>query len=354
MFFVLLDLVQRKLFPFILLAVLGGILFGRVTGGFAFSPVLCALAAFVMIYPSLVPLPFDRLRSGFFAYREIGRSLFVNLVVSPFVAWSLGAVFLADEPALRIGLLLLALLPGGGMATTWALRSRADLPATIGIILSNLFASVVVTAFVLPLSMERLMPAASAPVSETGVCLFEETTGGALSCGMGTDGPSALSLAVPMIVIVLVPLSAAFLTEAVLVRRYGKARSDAIRERFGQASNAGLILVLFLLMSLESNRVLFEHPGLLLRSAIPVVALYAILLSGALLSAGKDCRTPRGKALVWGSFLRYVTLALGLSVSLVFQDPAYALAIIPVVLAYFVQIPLSFRLERYLGTADRG
>lgn len=349
----LLDNVRSNLFFWILGSMIAGLFVGRVTGGLPFSPYLCVLAALIMIYPSLVPLPFDRLRFGFSAYREISLSLLVNFVASPALAWFLGAVFLADYPELRIGLLLLSLLPGGGMATTWALRSKADMPASVGIIVVNLLVSILSVSLVLPIAMDRLVPPRIAVSDDAAVCVFEETTGGALSCGIGGEGTAGpFSLALPMLVIVVVPLVLAYATREAVVRRKGRARFDTVKERFGQGSNLGLAVVLFLLMSLESNRVLFEHPDLLLRAFVPVALFYLALLIVSLTLAGRDRRTPRGKALVWGSFLRYVTLSLGLAVSLVFRDPVYALSILPVALAYFVQIPLSFRLERYLDRKE--
>lgn len=350
MFLSFLDLVQKRLFFFILVAVATGLGFGFLLGGIAFSPFLCLLAAFIMIYPSLVPLPFHQLRTGFSAYREIGISLVVNFIVSPTLAYVLGALFLADHPTLRVGLLLLSLLPGGGMATTWALRSRADMPASVGIILVNLFVSIFAVSLLLPVAMNWLVPASSISVMDETVCVFEETTGGALSCGLGgADGLGMFSLALPMLVIVFVPLALAYATRAAIVRRKGTDTFESVKGRFGATSNLGLVVILFLLMALESNQTLVEHPELLLRVAFPVILFYAGLLSVSLLVAGRGRRRPRGKALVWGSFLRYITLALGLAVSLVYQDPVYALAILPVALAYFVQIPASFWLERYLA-----
>ena len=349
MFLALLNLVQKRLFFFILVAVAAGLGFGYFTGGIAFSPVLCLFAALIMIYPSLVPLPFHRLRVGFSAYREIGISLFVNFVVSPGLALLFGAVFLTEYPEFRIGLLLLSLLPGGGMATTWTLRSRADMPTSVGIILVNLFASVFAVSLLLPVSMDRLAPP-TLSVSDGTVCVFGETTGGALSCGLGgADGLGMFSLALPMVVIAIVPLILAYVTCTLIVRRKGTEYLESVKGRFGSAGNLGLVVVLFLLMALGSNQALVEHPELLLRVAFPVVLFYAGLLAVSLLVAGRTRRTPRGKALVWGSFLRYITLALGLAVSLVYQNPVYALAILPVAFAYFIQIPASFWLERYLS-----
>ena len=53
-----------------------------------------------------------------------------------------------------------------------------------------------------------------------------------------------------------------------------------------------------------------------------------------------------GRAMAWGTYLRYITLALGLAISLIYQNPEYSLAVIVVILAYLIQIPSSFWLAK--------
>jgi len=55
-----------------------------------------------------------------------------------------------------------------------------------------------------------------------------------------------------------------------------------------------------------------------------------------------------GKALVWGSYLRYITLALGLGISLIYGNSNLGGMIIIIVLSYFIQIPISFWLVKFL------
>ena len=131
----LLDNIQKFLFFWIASAIFAGLAVVYFFGGFKFTPIICLIAAIVMIYPSFVPLAFDKLPASMKNYPVIITSMVINFVVFPFLAYYIGGIFLEQEPVLRLGLLLLALLPGGGMVTTWAMKSHADMPTTIGIVI---------------------------------------------------------------------------------------------------------------------------------------------------------------------------------------------------------------------------
>ena len=82
MFLALLNLVQKRLFFFILVAVAAGLGFGYFTGGIAFSPFLCLFAALIMIYH--YRLIADRGRDGcfkaFLHNNWVGAAVFAGIV----------------------------------------------------------------------------------------------------------------------------------------------------------------------------------------------------------------------------------------------------------------------------------
>ena len=59
-----LDNIQRYLFFWVIGAITLGLLQVLYFGGYPFSPLICLLAALVMIYPSLVPLSFGNLKQA--------------------------------------------------------------------------------------------------------------------------------------------------------------------------------------------------------------------------------------------------------------------------------------------------
>lgn len=337
------SFVQRYLFWLILGAMALGLLLVRLTGGYNFTPAFCLLAALVMIYPSLVPLDFDRIKEIGSHKRLILLSIIINFIVSPSIAVVLGWFFLAQEPALWLGLILLSILPGGGMVTTWAYRSKADMPFTVGIVFANLLAAVALAPFYLTLAINKLSVLQQASSQS---CLLDAATKGAATCLFGGAGAiSPLKIAAPIGVIIIMPLILAYATQKYLGRKHNKERLTAIKQQFAAVSNLGMLLVLFVLMGIDQNVIIFERPDILVKAIVPLTLFYISSLSISLLLYRRRGGA-EGKALAWGTFLRYITLALGLAISLIYQSPEYGLTVIMVIVAYLVQIPSSFWLAK--------
>lgn len=342
-----LSFVQRRLFWLIIFSIVLGLIFTALTGGYAFTPAVCLLAALIMIYPSLVPLEFDRIRGVGQQKRRLALTLVINFLVAPLLAAGLGYIFLQQEPGLWLGLILVSVLPGGGMVTTWAFKSKADMPLTVSIVLVNLLAAIILAPLYLTVAMNQLNLLVS-PASGQ-VCTAELVTNGAIDCLFsGAGGVSPLKITVPIVVIIIIPLVLAYLTQTRLKKAFGLQTFDKIKQQFAAASNLGMLVVLFVLMGIKNNSVIFEHPEYVLK-AIPSLLLFYIINLIISWQINKRVGGAEGRAMFWGTYLRYVTLALGLAISLLYQNPAYNLSVIMVVLAYLVQIPSSFWLAKKLS-----
>lgn len=348
----ILDNIQRRLLWWIFGAVAVGLLGVKIFGGYAFSSAICLLAALVMIYPSLVPLDFTKLKHAHKDSKIIVISLFLNFVVSPAIALLLGYVFLQHEPALWVGLMLISLLPGGGMATTWALKSKADMPAVIGIIFVNLIAAIVIVPAALLSILQRfsqLQIPAAANLPASGTCAVSAITGGSLSCSAAQGAISPIKIIIPIVFIVVIPLILAYLTQVFIIKKKGNTYFDGLKSFFAKVSNLGMVLVLLVLMGLKSNAVIFAHPEMILSSILPLALFYLIQLFVVMAIYKKFFNNQKGRSLVWGSYLRYITLALGLSTSLIYQNPSLSVIVVIIIMAYFVQIPSSFMVAKHLS-----
>jgi ACR3 family arsenite efflux pump ArsB len=347
----LLDNIQKYLLWWIFSAVVLGLLNVKLFGGIGFSFVICLLAAGIMIYPSLVPLDFEKLRYVHENAVIIGVSLLLNFIVAPFLAALLGYVFLHAYPALWVGIMLLSLLPGGGMATTWALKSKADMPTVIGIIFTNLIAAVLIVPTALSYILNAFTRSQFANVPDSAadaVCAVGQATGGVLSCASG-GSISPMKIIVPIVFIVVVPLIMAYVTQSVIMKKRGGAYFEKVKPFFSKFSNLGMVVVLLILMSLKSNEIVFSRPEMILVSVVPLALFYLIQFAVVIAIYGRFYKNEKGRSLVWGSYLRYITLALGLVTSLIYADPSLSVVIVIVILSYFIQIPTSFLIARYLN-----
>jgi arsenite transporter len=342
-----LDNIQRYLFFWVIGAITLGLLQVLYFGGYPFSPLICLLAALVMIYPSLVPLSFGNLKQAVKKYNIIIISVFLNFVLAPLLAVLIGYIFLQNYPILWLGLILLSLLPGGGMVTTWALKSRANMSTTVGIIFFNFLAAILIAPFVLSFAFNKLGTNVLS-YSKEEACGLSEASSGVVSCGLGGDGVTPIKIALPVFFIVVVPLALAYFTQKTIKAKKGSEYFEKNKRFFGEFSNLGLIVVLFILMSLENNSILFSEPQLIFKSLIALVLFYFMTLVMPLFLYKKFFNNSDGKALIWGSYLRYITLALGLGISLIYGNNNLSGMVIIIVLSYFIQIPVSFWLTNYL------
>ena len=343
----ILDNIQKYLFLWIAGAIFSGLAVVATSGGYPFSPFICLLAALVMIYPSLVPLDFGKLKISLKDHKLIFISLFFNFLISPALALLLGYVFLNENPALWIGLILLSLLPGGGMATTWALKSRSDMPSIVGIVIFNLLAAILIAPAAISHTLDRMeIPDQSELASD--VCPIGSLSGGVMSCGLGGGEMNSAKIGLAVFFIVVIPLIMAYISQKIIVYYKNREHLERLKPVFGKASNAGLILILFILMSLENNKIIFSNPELIAQSIFPLVWYYMVIGIMTFAVYRKFFNNSKGKALFWGTYLRYITLALGLAISFIFQDPNLSTMIIPIILSYFIQIPSSFWLAKHL------
>jgi len=92
----------------------------------------------VMLFAAFVGIPLSHLREAFGNRRVVGSSLLVNFVWSPLLAVGLGAVFLRDQPALWVGLIMLLVTP----CTDWYLVftdiADGDVPLATSVLPYNL------------------------------------------------------------------------------------------------------------------------------------------------------------------------------------------------------------------------
>ena len=108
-----LNWLQKNLVWSIPLAMLAGLLFGQVADpGFLRSAILPL--TFLMVYPMMVTMNVkELLKHG--GGKLQGTALVINFLLMPAIGYGVGLLFFADQPMVRLALLLTALLPTSGM-----------------------------------------------------------------------------------------------------------------------------------------------------------------------------------------------------------------------------------------------
>lgn len=256
----------------------------------------------LMVYPMLVNFrPADAMDMS--DSRAVGLAMLLDFAVLPAVAWGLAVVFFRDQPALFVGMVLAGLFPTSGMTISWTGFAKGNVAAAVKMTVVGLIAA----SLLAPLYL-RLLAGAVIPVDMWGV--------------MQT-----------VILVVAVPMAVGMLTRKLLVKRFGVSDyKQRIAPLFPGFSTLGVLAIVFVAVGLKARMILL-NPGLLLTIAVPLVLFYAINFAISTF-AGKALLPRRDAiAVVYGTVMRNLSIALGIAVAQFGPEAALVLAA-----AYIIQV----------------
>ncbi|MHB9003386.1 MAG: arsenic resistance protein [Coriobacteriia bacterium] len=283
------------------LAMVLGLTFGAAVD-LSWMKVLVLPLTMLMVYPMLVNFrPADALDMS--DSKAVGLAMALDFIVLPFVAWGLAVAFFRDSPALFVGMVLAGLFPTSGMTISWTGFAKGNVAAAVKMTVIGLIAASLLAPFYL-----RVLASAVIPVDVWGV--------------MQT-----------VFLVVGVPMAAGMLTRKLLVKRFGQADyKQRIAPLFPGLSTLGVLAIVFVAVGLKARMILLD-PGLLLAIAVPLVLFYAVNFAISTL-AGKALLA-RGDAIavVYGTVMRNLSIALGIAVAQFGPEAALVLAA-----AYIVQV----------------
>lgn len=291
-------------------AVALGLLTGALTGGFTFHSAVCLVAGVFLVTPSLFKFQVKDLamiKNHMPAFRK---NLLINYLLIVAVALVIG--YASQDIGIAGALLILALLPGGGMVMMWIKSSEANVKLGFIIFMLNL-------ALLLPVTLifAQFFGLASPhfPPVDLG------SVSGASGSGIKPMGPFMILIVIPF---VLSRIVLHFLPKLV---EFTGTHQQLI-------SKATMFGIVFYLFALGTSQLLFEVSAMeLLKALAATLAFYAVVVLVAIKATD---RTPEGKAVFWHIATRYITLALILAV---FSVGTYgATFILPIMFAYFIQI----------------
>jgi CBS-domain-containing membrane protein len=136
--------------------------------------------------------------------------------------------------------------------------------------------------------------------------------------------------------VIIIPLALGALTQLALKKWLGTARfNNDIAPVFPQLSLLGVIGIIFVAMSLKAPAIIGD-PSELLLLAVPLVILYSVSYSLTTYVGRRFFPREDGIALVFGTVMRNLSIALAIAVT-VFDEAGARMAMI-ISLAYIIQI----------------
>jgi ACR3 family arsenite transporter len=215
----------------------------------------------LLLYATFTQVPLTHVRGAFGDRRFVGAALVGNFVVVPLVVWVLVA-WLPDDPALRLGVLLVLLVPCTDWFVTFTQLGGGDVSRAIAVTPLNLLLQLLL----LPVYLWLMAPTE-------------------LVAGLG------LAQVWPALAVVLVPLVTAAVSERWFEARPHRA---AVRERIGWWPVPLLAVVVFLVATAQVGAV--RDAVRVLPVVVPVFVAFLVL--AALVGKGLAVlvRLPTGQA----------------------------------------------------------
>lgn len=303
------------------LAALAGLAAGAAGdfGRFAEPVVLPALL--MMITAVFVQLNFTQVRQVRGAGSLVICSLVLNYLVTPLLAWGLGAGLLADQPDLRIGLLLLLVTP----CTDWYLVFTALARGHTGIATALLPVNLILQLMLLPVYVMLL--------------------------GGNAASVSLDSLVEAIVVVLLIPLTLATTLRWVSRRADLPALDSARLDRWASAVVIPMLCVAVFAMFLWQAPTVLSHTAELLYLLLPLGVFFLVLPVLATLSArALKLPGPQRVTLTMVTVARNSPIALGIAVVAFPDRPLIALAL---VLGPLVELPVLAVLSQVLRHRER-
>lgn len=304
MFWKIVSFLQKNLTFSIPTFMVLGLLYGYFTNPAQLKSAIVPLT-FLMVYPMMVNLQIKQVFSGGDTKLQIVVQL-LNFVLIPFIGLGIGKAFFPNNDYIVLGLLLTSLLPTSGMTISWTGFAKGNIPAAVKMTVIGLVIGSILTPFYLKFLMGAVV---EIPLGQVFQQIF---------------------------IIVFLPMAAGFATQRFLIHRYGQQKyQKELKQKFPPLSTLGVLGIVFVAMALKSKAIV-SNPMLLLQFLLPLIVLYGINFVISTLVGKFAFSRGDGVALVYGSVMRNLSIALAIALN-VFKEQGSEIALI-IAVAYIIQV----------------
>jgi ACR3 family arsenite transporter len=319
----ILNFVRDKLAYLIPVAIILGLINGMFHP-MEYSRVICVSALFLMILPIFVNLEIlNGLKEIRKSLKAIYLSSFVNFIVYPLIAYIIGYFFLQDQKAVWFGLVMLSLVPTSGMTIGWTYRTKGNITTSMAIIsLSTIFACVFLP-FAIPLITKSIL-------------------------GENYSEVSRLVILEKLFFIIIIPAILGFIIRKLIIKFGGDEKFEKVKPLNSSISALGVLVVTFLIMSLEATQSLTSNPQIFLVISIPTVIFYISILFLSHFLGNKFLDRENSKAFFFSTAARYHVITLGVVLGTFQESEFLGLITATIALGLAIQIPALAFYAKYL------
>jgi ACR3 family arsenite efflux pump ArsB len=260
----------------------------------------------MMVYPMMINLKLSKVFEKGDAKAQLF-ALGINFLILPFGAFAAGLVFFGtDKPYMLLGLLLAGLVPTSGMTISWTGFAKGNVEAAVKMTVAGLAVGSALTPFYVKFLMGTAIE----------INVFQVFS--------------------QIILIVFVPMLGGFFTRKFLVKRYGitKYTSD-LAPKFPALSTLGVVGIVFVAMALKAKSI-GSSPEIILYILMPVSIIYFVNFLFSTIVARLFLNRGDGIALVYGTVMRNLSIALAIAVNAFGTEGSTAALVVAA--AYIVQV----------------
>ncbi|KUP05124.1 sodium:proton symporter [Bacillus coahuilensis m2-6] len=272
---------QRYLLLSVPLTLLLGFLIGTVMDTSFLQPTIL-IATIIMIYATMIGLKLKELTSVK-GSKVLGLSLLINFLIIPLVAFVLGKTLLSEHPIMFAGLALSALLPTSGMTISWTAIQKGNVPAAVRLTVFGLILGSLLTPWYLLLMVGEYVDIDIVETFQT------------------------------IALVVFVPLILGQVTFYMLMKKYTMEQfQKRVKPNFAPLSIWAMLYVVFVSISMKASMII-ENLQLIVLAFIVLLAFYFLNYIISTFFAKSFLSREDGIALVNGTVLRNLSIAIGLA-----------------------------------------
>jgi ACR3 family arsenite transporter len=309
-----LTFVRSKLLYLILAAMALGLTNGYYQQVGYLKPLVLPILLF-MVFPMMINIKLEEVFKAFKDIKPVSLSLLINFGLMPLLAFGVAKLFFGANPIYAVGLYLIALLPTSGMTAAWTGMAKGNLNTALVIIATNLLLSI----FVLPIYLKLLVGQA---VPFDPMHIFKQ-----------------------LLYIVVAPMVAGDLTRRGIIRLYGMEGFKKVKPHLSSVSSLGVVMIIFVAMSLKAHQILSDVNAAV-ATLVPLVLFYAISIGFGLFLGRAFLNREKMIALVYGTAMRDLSIAVAIAML------SFPGAVLPIALAYAIQVPLAAIIMKILVYLD--
>jgi ACR3 family arsenite transporter len=343
-----LSWLDRLLPLWILLAMAGGLLLGRLVPGLQgllnsvqvdHTSLPIAVGLLLMMYPVLAKVRYGELGNVARDHRLLKLALALVWGLGPLLMFALAWLFLPDQPAFRTGLILIGIAPCIAMVLIWIDLAQGDREAAALLVAINSILQVLVYALLGTFYLQ-ILPAWLGLDSQVVNFSFWE-------------------IARAVLIFLGIPLVAGFLTRQIGVRSRGILwYEERFLPRIAPLALYGLLFTIVLMFALQGEAIT-TNPAQVIRVAVPLLLYFILMWSTAFaLGSRNGLGYQRTAALAFTAAGNNFELAIAVSISIWGISSQQALA---GVIGPLIEVPVlvslvyvSLWLRRHARSNSRG